>query len=332
MATASSGSSSIRSATSSSPMLTARRRPPPRTEISPTSSGPASSVAWTSISAPIRRNSVTQCQARRVDTDASHRDLGVRMQGGGDQPRRRCRWIPGHLELEWSRARRSAQDGDEALAPDSDAGPVEEPLGVVAGRPGSLDRRLALGAQCGQRRRTEELRARHRQDVARRFKRSTPDDGYRRMSVLRGDLGAGRSKELGDALHGPGSERVVPIEGDAQWQSGHRAGQQTHRGAGVAAVEFRVARGPAPDHEPPRTVLGDLDPQLAEAGHRREHVLAGRANADRRRAAGERADDQCPMGDRLVGRHREPAPQSRRREDRRRGWDRRHRPDPDAAA
>ena len=46
-----------------------------------------------------------------------------------------------------------------------------------------------------------------------------------------------------------------------------------------------------------------LDAQRAEAVDRRAHVAAGGADHDRRRTAGQRADDQRPMRDRLVGRH-----------------------------
>ena len=189
---------------------------------------------------------------------------------------------------------------------------------MIARRPGRLDRRLAIGAQPGQRGGAEELGARHRQHVCGRLQRGASDDRHRRVAVGGRHVRAGGAQEGGDALHRPTAQRLVPVERDAQRQAGHGAGNEPHGRAGVAAVQVRVSRRPAGDHVA-AIVLGDADAQRAEAFHRGEHVAAGGADADRCRTTGQRADDQCAVRDRLVGRHRQPAPQPSRGTDRRRG-------------
>jgi hypothetical protein len=212
-------------------------------------------------------------EAGRVEADVHHRQLGIGVQGGGDQPGRCSGGIARHHHLERPRACQAGHGGPLALAADRDAEEGEHALGMVARRAWGLDGRLALCPHAGDGRGAQQLRAGDRQPMGRRLQRRASGDRHRRMAVGGGDLRAGRPQQRRDALHRATTEGCVAVERCREAQPCHHAGEQPHGRAGVAAVELRVARWQSAEQVPLADLL-DGHAERPQAVDRAQHVTA----------------------------------------------------------
>jgi len=107
--------------------------------------------------------------------------------------------------------------------------------------------------------------------------------------------------------------RALPGEHGEEILPGQQAGEQADAGAGVAAVDRLRRLG-----QPPRPLAGDLQPLGAlvdrdahglHGAHGVETILPAAVAGDDGLAVGQRAQDDRAMGDGLVARHGDRAPQ-----------------------
>ena len=193
------------------------------------------------------------------------------------------------------------------------AGGSQHPLGVVAARDG-LDHGRRVGDEPGEQHARLDLRARDRKLVLDAGQRRAVDRERREAALARLDPRPHQRQRLGDPVDRAPANRVVAVELEARpLLERQPAGQQPHQRAGVADVDgspgaMRVAQPAPADHD----LLGARLDDRAELLHGRERragVGGVEVVADPHRLRRHRPDDRGAVGDRLVGRHREPPPQ-----------------------
>jgi hypothetical protein len=149
------------------------------------------------------------------------------------------------------------------------------------------DGRLHLGACDGQR-------------VFEPLQLCTAVDHHRRQSVRRLDLRAHPLERLGDAIHGPRSQRLVAGHLEAALLAGEDPGEESHQRAGVAGVDRLVGSPKAahPHAADDELVVGDvvdLNPEGPRGVDSRQSVGGATEAANVRLALGERADEHRAM-------------------------------------
>jgi hypothetical protein len=127
---------------------------------------------------------------------------------------------------------------------------------------------------------------------------------------LGGDLRAHLGQRLDDARHGAARKRGVADEPAAEGLPREDAGEQAHRGAGVAAIDvaFRCgenAFAAMHDDGDAAAALGrvgglDLDAERPQRGHRAQAILAREEARDDARAVRQRGENERPVRDALV--------------------------------
>ena len=196
--------------------------------------------------------------------------------------------------------RRSAPAGstetEPGLAADLRPGRLEHELGVVARRRRFDDRRLALRVQSCQEDGRLHLGARDGQRVFDPLQLCTAVDDDRRQSVGRLDLRAHPLERLGDAVHGPRSQRLVTGQLEATLLAGEDPGQESHQRAGVPGVDRLVGSPKAahPHAVDDELVVGDvvdLNPERPHGVDSRQSVGRPSEAANVRLALGECADE-----------------------------------------
>ena len=124
------------------------------------------------------------------------------------------------------------------------------------------------------------------------------DDG--RQSVRRLDLRAHALERLGDAIHGPRSQRLVAGHLEAALLAGEDPGQESHQRAGVPGVDRLVGSPKAahPDAVDDELVVGDvvdLNPERPHGVDGRPSVGGASEAANVRLALAERTDEHRAM-------------------------------------
>ena len=194
------GISSMAAATSAGARSIARRSLE-RTVMSATGSPtPASPTPWRAarVDRPLldvgahRPKDVDDGPSRRVDADAAQRQLGVRVDGRGDEPERGRRNVARnplahrtHRNPSFETDRHRPPDPADALGHDRDAPRPQHPLRMVAGRDRLANRRPSLRSQPREQDRRLDLGARHGRRDVHRLQRGATDHGHRREGVVR---------------------------------------------------------------------------------------------------------------------------------------------------
>jgi hypothetical protein len=195
----------------------------------------------------------------------------------------------------------------------------ERPFGVIAGRGRLHHAGGPLGVQTREEDRALDLRAR-RLGLVRNRVQPCAVDRDRRVAVGRLDAGAHALQRPDDAAHRPAGQRSIPDHRRRKGVAGQHAGQQPHRGAGVAGVERRGGRTELTETSSQysdRAVrrLFHLDAQGAQAAQRRPAVCPGSEMCQCRPSVGERGEQGIAVRDRFIARNGEPAAQAAGRRD-----------------
>ncbi len=119
------------------------------------------------------------------------------------------------------------------------------------------------------------------------------------------------------AAHGPSPQGGIAGEFDLHVVTGDDAEHQPAAGAGIAEIERRGRGAQAADplalHRDRAVGSFDLGAKRRHGLGRGQHVLGLEQAGDAGHAGGQRAQDQRPMGNRLVARHPDPAGKARGR-------------------
>ncbi len=200
--------------------------------------------------------------------------------------------------------------GTAAVSPgldrDRSAEGAEHPLGVIAAGNRFAHGRAPARAEPGEEQRRLDLGARHRQAVVEPAKARATDDERSPPLCARQHAGAHALEGLDDARHGPRAQRRIPGQDGEARPGGQDPGEETHRGAGVAAVDHLLGLGGLPRHSldlGERTAARDARAEERDGGEARRAVVAGVRVEDAGRAAREPAEEDGAMGDRLVPGH-----------------------------
>ena len=153
-----------------------------------------------------------------------------------------------------------------------------------------------------------DLRARDRQLVADRLERPALDD-ERRAAVCGLDVSPHLGERRCDPVDGAASERVVAGQLEAAALTREQSCEQTQGRARVAAVHRRVglaqsAQPGAFDANRVDVLFVDGGPERPDGGDCRLGVGGAAEAPHERLALGNRADQDGPVRDRLVARHR----------------------------
>ena len=176
------------------------------------------------------------------------------------------------------------------------------------------DRGLAIRLQAGEQQRRLHLRAGDVEDVRRAVQRSSVDDERRAAVAARAaDRRSHARERIGDTPHRPASERGIAVEPTRERTAREDTAEEAHGGARVAAIDRLRRRHEAVPAAPVDAqlvaALVDDDTERAARGLRRLIVLAPRKTPYGRLAAGDRAEEERAVRDRLVARHRDRAAQ-----------------------
>jgi hypothetical protein len=171
---------------------------------------------------------------------------------------------------------------------------------VVATGVAPDDKCLPVGVQPGQQDRRLHLRAGDGEVMVGAAQLLSAHGDWWQPGRRGADVGSHAPQGLGDPGHGAAAQRRVADKGGLDTRDARQQpGQESHRGAGVAAVELRLRRSEATKsdarHRCPGAVVLHPHPQGAEAGDHRVLVLADRAPRDRAVALGNRSEHQCPV-------------------------------------
>ncbi len=218
------------------------------------------------------------------------------------------REVAGDLDL----AERQALDGThrDARRPDRDtrAGGRQHALGVVAGRAGLDDRRLAVRVEPCEEHGRLDLGAGDGKRVVDRPERCA-GDRHRQVPVRRLELRTHPAERVGDPSHRAPRERLVAGQLERlAYLSGQDPGDQAHERACVRAVDrppgpAEAAQALAEDAQRAGPVLVDLHAERPHRGDRRLGVGRAAEPRDARLAVADRADQHRAVRDRLVARH-----------------------------
>ena len=183
---------------------------------------------------------------------------------------------------------------------------AQHALGVVAGRRGFLDDRLARCAEAGEHHGGLDLGRGDRQAVADRQGVGAADDRQRHGAAFAGqDARAHALQRLGDPLHGADPQRGVAGQHRLDAVARDHSHQQPRAGPGVAQVEHVVrldqaAQAAAPDVPDAVGTALDLGAHGPHGRRAAQHVLALEQPLDPALADGETGEQEGAVRDRLV--------------------------------
>ena len=150
--------------------------------------------------------------ARRIRPDPAYRHLAAARERGRHDPERRRGRVAGYDDLRRLQAGAALDRDAEAVGAHGDTERREHAFGMVAGRGGLDDGRLAFRVQAREQDRGFDLRARHRGLVLDALEGSSRDLHRRRAGLAQRDPGAHRAQRLGDALHRTARKGLVSGE------------------------------------------------------------------------------------------------------------------------
>ena len=268
-----------------------------------------------------RAQDVDDGAAGRVDADPVQAQLGVGMDGAGDEPERRRRDIPRdpfvHRLHRHTSLDRPGHRTVRAVRPrDRHAPGTQHPFRVIASRDRLADRRRPICPQPRQQDRRLHLRARHgRRDVDRPERGMTDHGQWWKGVVPSGvKLGAHRAQRFDDTSDRTATQRVVAVERARHRQAGQHARRQPQARPGIAAVE-RLGRLAQPVRARRHDDVVHAAPRAGRSGHgrpERGHDPRGRPDVravagpvDPALTGGQCREHQGAMADRLVARQAE---------------------------
>ena len=187
------------------------------------------------------------------------------------------------------------------------------------------DRGLAFGEQPGEEHGRFHLGARDRGGVRDPAQAAAGDpERGQAASLAPGDPRPHPPQRVRDAIHRPPADGRVPGEHGVKPLASEHAGEEPQGRPGVADVQDLVGlpEGAAPKFQGGPLLLLDRDAQGAQTPQGRARILGWEKPEDARRAPGDRPQDRRPMGDGLVSRHAEDAPERSPRGDHERRHDR----------
>jgi len=191
----------------------------------------------------------------------------------------------------------------------------QHPFGVIARRAGLVHDDLALGEEAGEQDGRFDLRARDRHGVINPMQVPAPDRQRRQLAILAAEHGrAHQPQRLGHAAHRPAAQRLAAGQHAGERLARQDARDEPDRRAGAGAVQHisrlaQAARAHAVDGQPAFVVLIDLHTQRPHAAERRLAHVGVHPAVDGGVALGQRAQQQRPVADRFVTRHRHRAAQ-----------------------
>ena len=200
-------------------------------------------------------------------------------------------------------ARRAAIDRDRV------AKAAQHALGVVAGWRRLGYRGMTCSIEAGQQQAGFDLRAGHGHFVIHAGQALTTLDVQRRTAFRTGfDHCAHLAQRLGDAVHRSLGQRGIAGQGGVERLRRQQAGEQTHRGTGVAHIQRASRRFQAMQANPVNghaTMMRTLDDHahIAERLQSRQGVFTLEKALDLGGAFSQRAEHDRAVGDRLVARN-----------------------------
>jgi hypothetical protein len=179
---------------------------------------------------------------------------------------------------------------------------------MVARGAGFLHTRAALGEEAGQQQSGLDLRARHVEHVLAAGQPASTVNGDRRAPVTRPDIRAHAPQRLSHPLHGSPHEGRIADEHGVERLAGEDAGQQSHRGAGIAEVErpgrrAQSAHADATHQEMPGTGALAAHAHCRQCCKRRDAIAAFEKAVNLGRPLRNRPEHCGTMRDRLVAGH-----------------------------
>ena len=186
----------------------------------------------------------------------------------------------------------------------------QHPFRVIARRAGLVHDGLAHGEEAGEQDGRLDLRAGDRHGVIDPVQAPAPDRQRRQLAVLTAQhRRAHQAQRLGHAAHRPAAQRLAAGQHAGERLARQDARDEPDRRAGAGAVQHisrlaQAAQADAVDGQRALVVLIDLHAQRPHAAERRLAHVGVHPAVNRGVALGQRAQQQRPVADRFVARHR----------------------------